>query len=56
MATLKEEVDELLSAGFIYLVGTTEWVIFVVVALEKDGKWRICDDFKPLNAATKKYP
>ena len=56
MAALKEEVDKLLSAGFIYHVGTTKWVSPVVVAPKKDGKWRICFDFKPLNAVTKKDP
>ena len=56
MAALKEEVNKLLSAGFIYPVETAEWVSPVVVAPKKDGKWRICVDFKPLNAATKKDP
>ena len=56
MQALKEEVDKLLKAGFIYEVDTTEWVIPVVVTPKKDGRWRVCVDFKPLNAATKKYP
>ena len=56
MAALKEEVDKLLSGGFIYPVETTEWVSSVVVAPKKDGKWRVCVDFKPFNAATKKDP
>ena len=56
MAALKKEVNKLLKAGFIYPVETAEWVSPVVVAPKKDGKWRICVDFKPLNAATKKDP
>ena len=52
MSALKEEVNKLL----IYPVETAEWVSPVVVAPKKDGKWRICVDFKPLNAATKKDP
>ena len=56
MATLKEEVDKVLSTGFIYPVETAEWVRLVVVAPKKDGKWRVCADFKPLNVATKKDP
>ena len=56
MAALKEEVDKLLKAGFIYPVETAEWVSPVVVTPKKDGRWRVCVDFKPLNAATKKDP
>ncbi|MCO5552989.1 hypothetical protein L7F22_006509 [Adiantum nelumboides] len=33
-----------------------EWVSPVVVTPKKDGRWRVCVDFKPLNAATKKDP
>ena len=56
MMALKEEVDKLLKAGFIYPVETVEWVSPVVVTPKKDGRWRVCVDFKPLNAATKKDP
>lgn len=28
----------------------------MVVTPKKDGQWRICVDFNPLNAATKKGP
>ncbi|MCO5558740.1 hypothetical protein L7F22_012326 [Adiantum nelumboides] len=53
---LGEEVDKLLKAGFICPVKTAEWVSPVVVTPKKDGRWRVCVDFKPLNAATKKDP
>ena len=56
MKALREEVDKLLKAGFIALVETAEWVSPVVVTPKKDGRWRICVDFKPLNVATKKDP
>ena len=56
MQALKEEVDKLLSAGFIYPVDTAKWVSPVVVTPKKDGRWRVCVDFKPINAATKKDP
>lgn len=56
MKALREEVDKLLKAGFICPVDTAEWVSPVVVTPKKDGKWRVCVDFKPLNAATKKDP
>ena len=47
MMALKEEVDKLLKAGFIYPVETVEWVSPVVVTPKKDGRWRVCVDFKP---------
>ena len=53
---LKEEVEKLLNAGFIYPVDTAEWVSPPVVTPKKDGKWRICVDYKPLNAAMKRDP
>ncbi|MCO5570631.1 hypothetical protein L7F22_024358 [Adiantum nelumboides] len=31
-----------------------EWVSPVVVTPKKNGKWRVCVDYKPLNAATKR--
>ncbi|MCO5560935.1 hypothetical protein L7F22_014555 [Adiantum nelumboides] len=48
------EVNKLLKAGFIYPVTNSEWVSPVVVAPKKNGKWRVCVDYKPLNAATKR--
>lgn len=56
MKALQEEVDKLLRAGFIRPVQTPEWVSPTVATPKKDGRWRICIDFKPLNAATKKDP
>lgn len=56
MKALKEEVDKLLKAGFIVPVDVAEWVSPVVVTPKKDGRWWICVDFKPLNAATQKDP
>ena len=51
---LLKEVKALLRAGFIYPVEDSEWVSPVVVVPKKNGKWRVCVDFKPLNAATKR--
>ena len=41
-------------AGFIYPVEDSEWVSPVVVVPKNNGKWRVCVDFKPLNASTKR--
>ena len=46
------EVKKLLQAGFIYPIEDLEWVSLVVVTPKKNGKWRVCIDYKPLNVAT----
>ena len=56
---VKEEIDSLLKAGFIYPVNNSEWVSPIVVVPKKVGsdgkvKIRVCQDFRKLNAATKK--
>jgi hypothetical protein len=56
---VKEEIDRLLEAGFIYPVNNSEWVSPIVVVPKKvraDGKVkiRVCQDFRKLNSATKK--
>ncbi|MCO5580227.1 hypothetical protein L7F22_034093 [Adiantum nelumboides] len=51
---LLSKVNKLLKAGFIYPVTNFEWVSPVVVTPKKNGKWRVCVDYKPLNAATKR--
>jgi hypothetical protein len=56
---VKEEIDRLLEAGFIYPVNNSEWVSLIVVVSKKVGvdrkvKIRVCQDFRKLNSATKK--
>ena len=51
--TIKEEVEELLSVGFIYLVPLTEWVSNPIPMINKQGTIRMCMDFRDLN---KSYP
>ncbi|MCO5596850.1 hypothetical protein L7F22_050920 [Adiantum nelumboides] len=51
---LLTEVKKLLKASFIYPVSNSEWVSLVLVIPKKNGKWRVCVDYKPLNATTKR--
>jgi transposase InsO family protein len=60
---VKEEIDRLLEADFIYPVLTSEWVSSLVIVPKKLGvdkkpKIRVCQDFRKLNEATLKdhYP
>jgi hypothetical protein len=57
-AMVKEELDKLLKTRFIRPVEITEWVFPVVLALKKNGKLRVCVNYKALNKVTKKdrYP
>jgi hypothetical protein len=51
---VKEEIEKLLEIGFIYPVPYSEWVSPIVIVPKKNGKIRICQDFRKLNNATKK--
>jgi len=51
---LKEELQKLLDAGFIYPVSNTEWVSHLVLVPKKNGKWRIFFNYTKLNKAKKK--
>ena len=47
---VKEELQKLLNAGFIYPISDSKWVSPLVVVPNKvTGKWCICVDFKELN-------
>ena len=39
---VKEELQKLLDAGFIYPISDSEWVSPLVLVPKKNGKWRIC--------------
>ena len=49
--TITDEVNKLLSAGFIREVYYPEWLANVVLEKKANGKWRICMDFTDLNKA-----
>jgi hypothetical protein len=46
----------LLATGFIEYVEEATWLLPIVVVPKKNGKLRICIDFRKLNEATKKDP
>ena len=52
--TIKEEVEKILKAGFIYPIPLTEWVSNIVPVNKKHGTIRICIDFRDLNRACPK--
>ena len=52
---VKQELQNLLDVNFIYPISDSEWVSPLVVVPKKNGKWRICVDYRELNKATKKY-
>jgi hypothetical protein len=55
---VKKEVKKMLEAGFITTCRYAEWISSVVPVQKKDGRWRVCVDFRDLNRATPKdeYP
>ena len=56
--TIQEELKKLLDVGFIYEIEHSDWVSPIVCVPKKNGKLRVCVDFKKLNANTIKdhYP
>ena len=49
---IKEEIDKLKEAEFIYEIEHTDWVSPIVVVPKKNGKLRVCVNLKKVNAAT----
>ncbi|XP_020229218.1 uncharacterized protein LOC109810221 [Cajanus cajan] len=55
---IKEEIERLLKAKFIRTSRYAEWISNIVPVIKKNGKLRVCIDFRDLNTATPKdeYP
>ena len=51
---VKAELQKLLDVNFIYPISDSKWVSPLVVVPKKNGKWRICVDYRDLNKATQK--
>jgi hypothetical protein len=58
LGEVKKEVEKMLEAGFIRPCRYAEWISSVMPVQKKDGRWRVCVDFRDLNRATPKdeYP
>ena len=53
---IREEIEKLISAGFIREVYHPEWLANPVLVKKKNGKWRMCVDYTSLNKACPKDP
>ena len=51
---VKEELQKLLAANFIYPISNNKWASPLVIVPKKNRKWRICVDYRELNKATHK--
>ena len=51
---MKAELQKLLDVNFIYPISDNKWVSPLVLVPKKNGKWRICVDYRELNKATQK--
>nr|KYP45379.1 Transposon Ty3-I Gag-Pol polyprotein [Cajanus cajan] len=51
---IKEEIERLLKAKFIRTSRYAEWISNIVPVIKKNGKLRVCIDFRDLNTATPK--
>ena len=49
---VKDELQKLLNANFIYPISDNKWVSPLVIVPKKNGKWRVYVDFRELNRAS----
>jgi len=54
VVVIKHDIDKLLITRFIQLIEEATWLSTIVVVPKKNGKLKICVDFRKLNRATKK--
>ena len=52
---VKYELHKLLNVNFIYAISNNQWVSSLVIVPKKNGKWRVCIDYREFNKATLKY-
>jgi len=52
---MNDEMQKLLNVNFIYPNSNNQWVSPVVIVPKKNGKRRVCVDYRELNKATLKY-
>jgi hypothetical protein len=52
LADVKKEIERLLDANFIQPRRYAEWISNIVLVYKKNGKMRVCIDFRDLNRAT----
>jgi hypothetical protein len=53
---IKHDIDKLLATGFIQLIEEVTWLSPIVVMPKKNGKLKICVDFRKLSKTTQKNP
>ncbi|KAI4312510.1 hypothetical protein MLD38_037317 [Melastoma candidum] len=51
---IKEEVDKLLKVNFIKVACYPQWVANIVPVMKKNGKVRVCADYRDMNKASPK--
>ena len=52
---VKEEIQNLLEAGFIYPILDNKWVSPLMIVPKKNRKWRVYMDYRELNKQMQKY-
>ena len=51
---IKEEVEKLLTTKFINTARYVDWISNILLVIKKNGKLKVCIDFRGLNTATPK--